>query len=66
MDQIDRRVRLQQVAPDAQARVRLTGDQQDAQPVAHAVDEEHLPVVERGDLVRRGPGLDSEHGLAGA
>ena len=64
--QIDRRVRLQQVAPDAQARVRLTGDQQDAQPVAHAVDEEHLPVVERGDLVRRGLGLDFEHGLASA
>jgi hypothetical protein len=66
VDQIDRRVGLQQVAPDAQARVRLTGDQQDAQPVAHAIDEEYLPVVERGDLIRRGLGLDFEHGLAGA
>ncbi len=64
--EIDRRVGLEQVAPDAQPRVRLARHQEDAQAVAHAVDEEHLPVVERGDLAGRRRGLDLEHGLTGA
>src|SRR5690606_41381216 len=40
VDEVDRRVRLEQVAPDAQARIGLARDQQHAQSVAHAVDEE--------------------------
>ena len=66
VDQVDRGVGLEQVAPDAQARIGLAGDQQHAQAVAHAVDEEHLAVVERGHLARRRRGLDLEHRLAGA
>ena len=63
--QVDRRVGLEQVAPHPQARIGLARDQQHAQPVAHAVDEEHLPVVARGQLAGQRLGLDLEHRLAG-
>ncbi len=64
MDQVDRRIGLEQVAPDPQARIRLAGHQQHPQPVAHAIDEEHLAVVQGGDLARRRVGLELEHRLA--
>ena len=66
MDEVDRRIGLQQVAPDAQPRIGLAGHQQHPQAVADAVDEEHLPVVERRHLARPRLGLDLEHGLARA
>ena len=40
MDEVDRGVGLEQVAPDAQARIGLAGDDQHAQAVAHAADLE--------------------------
>ena len=46
MHQVDRRIGLQQPPPGALARVRLAGDQQHPQPVAHAVDLDHRAVVE--------------------
>ena len=45
--EIDRGVRLEQVAPGALAGMRLAGDQQHAQLVAHAVDRDHGAVVDR-------------------
>ena len=60
MHEIDAGVGLEQVAPGALAGMRLAGDQQHAQLVAHAVDRDHRAVV---DLVssfveRRGFDLD--------
>jgi hypothetical protein len=51
MHEIDRRVGFQQVAPGALAGMRLARDQQHAQPVAHAVDDDHRAVVVQRQLV---------------
>ncbi len=60
MHEIDRGVGLEQVAPGALAGMRLAGDQQHAQLVAHAVDRDHGAVVDRREFVlqRRGFDLD--------
>ena len=65
MDEIDRGVGLEQVAPDAQARIGLAGDDQHAQAVAHAADLEGGAVVQGGELARAGGGLDLDHRVAG-
>ena len=50
MHQIHRWVGLQQAAPGAFAGMRLAGDQQHAEPVAHAVDLDRGAVVQGGNL----------------
>ena len=47
MDEIDAGVGFEQIAPGALAGMRLAGDQQHAQLVAHAVDRDHRAVVDR-------------------
>ena len=47
MDEVDGGVGLEQVAPGALAGMRLAGDQQHAQLVAHAVDRDDGAVVDR-------------------
>ena len=61
MHQIDARVGFQQVAPGALPRMRLARNQQDAQPVAHAVDLNHRAVVAVGDLARGLGQLELDH-----
>ena len=50
MHEIDRGVRFEQVAPGPLAGMRLAGDQQHAQLVAHAVDRDHGAVVDCGQF----------------
>ena len=50
MHEVDRSVRLEQVAPGPLAGIRLAGDQQHAQLVAHAVDGDHRAIVDGGEL----------------
>ena len=45
MDEVDVGVRLQEIAPHALAGMRLAGDKQHAQLVAHAVDVDHGAVA---------------------
>ncbi len=61
MDEIDRRIGFEDVAPGALALVRLAADEQHLEPVAHAVDGEGGVVVVERQLVRPGLGLDLEH-----
>ncbi len=63
--QVHRRVRLQQPSPGALAGMRLTGNQQHAQAVAHAVDLDHGAVVDGGDLALERIGRHFDHGRAG-
>ena len=58
MHEIDRCVGFQHVAPGALAGMRLAGDQQHAQILAHALDREHGAIVHGGELAGRGFGLD--------
>ena len=53
MNEVDRGVGLQQVAPGALARMRFARDEQHAQPVAHAFDHGHGAVVLRARSRRR-------------
>ena len=57
MNQVDVGVGFQQIAPHALARMRLSGDEKDAQLVPHAVDVDHCAIavgrqlaLDRGDL----------------
>ena len=50
MDEVDRGVGFQQVAPGALAGMRLAGDQQHAQILADAVDQRDGAVVGVGQL----------------
>ena len=50
VDEVDRGVRLQQVAPGALAGMRLAGDQQHAQVLADALDGDDGAVVDRRQL----------------
>ena len=61
MHEIDRRVGFQDVAPDALPGMRLARDQQDAQPVAHAVDDDRGAVVRQRQFLRPGFGLDFQN-----
>ena len=63
MHQIHRRVRLQQVAPNPFARMRLTRNQEHPQPVAHAVDLHHGGVVAVGQLVLHRGQREMQHVL---
>ena len=65
MHEIDRGVGLQHVAPGALAGMRLAGNQQHAQVLAHALDGEHGAVVHGGELAGRGFGLDLDDIRAG-
>ena len=51
--QVHGRIGFQQVAPGPFAGMGLSGQQQNPQPVAHAVDRHHRPVVEQGKFARR-------------
>ncbi len=64
MHEIDIGVGLQKIAPHALARVRLAGNQQNLQFVAHALDRQHRLVVDRGQFVRQGLDLDLNDILA--
>ena len=66
MHQVHRRVCLQQAAPGALAGMRLAGDEQHAQPVAHAVDADHGTVVGVGDLALQRIDRQLHHGGAAA
>jgi hypothetical protein len=59
--QIHRGVGFQDVAPGPLARVRLAGDQQDPQALAHAVDHHGGVVVDQGELVRARLDRDLQH-----
>ena len=61
MHEIDRRVGFQDVAPDALAGMRLARDEQHAQPVAHAVDDDRGAVVRQRQFLRPGLGLDFQN-----
>ena len=52
MDEIDRGVGFEDVAPDPLAGMRLARDQQHPQAVAHAVDDDHRVIVVEGQLAR--------------
>ena len=65
MDEIDVGVGLQEIAPHALAGMRLAGDQQHAQLVAHAVDGDDGLVVDRGQLARQRRHFELEDVLAG-
>jgi len=62
VDQVDRRVGLQDVAPGALARMRLARHQQHAQPVAHAVDHDGGAVVGLAQLAGQAFDREFEHG----
>ncbi len=50
MHEIDGSIRLEQIAPGALAGMRLAGNEQHAQPVAHALDHRHGAIVLKRDL----------------
>ena len=54
MHQVDRRIGLQEVAPDALARMRLARHQQHAEPLADAIDLDDAPVVDLGQFAAAG------------
>ena len=58
MHEIDIGVRAQKVAPHALARMRLAGNEQHLQLVAHAIDRQHRAVVDGGEFVRQRRHLD--------
>ncbi len=64
MDEIDRGIGLQKIAPDALAGVRFAGDKQHAQPVAHARHRDHGAVVLQRQFGRAGLGLHLDDILA--
>ncbi len=64
MHQIDRSVRLEQVAPGALAGMRLARHQEHAQLVAHAVDRQNRAVVDLRQLVVERGGVDLHDVLA--
>ena len=66
MHEVDRRVRLQQPPPRALAHVGLARNEQDAQPIAHAVDLHDGAVVEGRDLAGERIGGELDDGGAGA
>src|SRR5689334_19811631 len=61
MDEVDRWVRLQDVAPGALARVGLTAHQQHLEPVAYAVHHEGRAVVLERELLWTRLDLDLDH-----
>ena len=61
VDEIDRRIRLQHVAPGTLAGVRLAGDKQHAEILAHALDGQHDAVVDLGELVLGGLDFDLDN-----
>ena len=63
--QVDGGVGLQQVSPRALAGVRLAGDEQHAQVLAHALGGDDRAVVGRRQLARRRVELDFEDVLPG-
>ncbi len=65
MHEVDIRVGLQEVAPGALADMRLAGDEEHAQLVAHAVDRQRGAVVDRGQLAVEAGGLDLDDVGAG-
>src|SRR5207249_2838744 len=58
MDEIHRGIGLEEVAPGALAGMRLARNEEDAQPVADAVDDRNGMVVLLGDLARERVGDD--------
>ena len=56
--QIDRRIGLQQIAPDAFARMRFAGHQQHPQAIAYAVDDHRRAVVLKRLFRRSGRGFE--------
>ena len=66
VDQVDRRVGLQQVAPGAGAIVRLAGDQQHTQTVAHAIHIHRSAIVDQGEFLRTRLDLGLDDILAAA
>ena len=58
MHEIDAGVGFQQVTPGAFSRMRLAGDQEHPQLVAHPVDRNHGAVVDRRQLVLERGSLD--------
>ena len=63
--EVDGGVGLQEVAPGALAGMRLAGDEQHAQVLAHALGGDDRAVVGGGQLARRGVELDLEDVLPG-
>ncbi len=61
MDEVDRGVGLEQVAPGPLARVRLAGDQKHPQPLAHAHQFDGRAVVRERQFGRAGRRLDLQH-----
>ena len=63
--EIDGGVRLEQIAPDALAGVRLARNQEHAQVLAHAFGRDHHPIVSGGELAGRRFELDLDDVLPG-
>jgi len=66
VDEVDRRIGLEQRAPGALAGMRLAGHQQDAQPVAHAVHRHDGAVVLEREFARPRLGDQLEQALPAA
>ena len=60
MDQIDRRIGLEEIAPHPPAGMRLPRHQQHPEPFAHAGNLDHVPVVDLGQFARPAVDLDLE------
>ena len=58
MDEVDRGVGFEDVAPDPLAGMRFARHQQHPQPVAHAVDDDDGAVIVEGQLLRAGLDLE--------
>jgi hypothetical protein len=58
MNEVDRGIRLQHVAPGALARVRFARDEEHAQILADTLDRQHRAVVDRGEFAGRRLSLD--------
>ena len=65
MNQIDRRIALKEISPCPLALIGLARDQQDAQPVAHAVDGEERAIIVERQLAGAGADLEFDHVGAG-
>ena len=64
VDEVDRGIRLQEVAPGALAGMRLAGDEEDAQILADAVDAGDGAVVDRGQFAGERLGVEFDDVLA--
>ncbi len=61
MNEIDRWIGFEDVAPDALSRMGFAGNQQHPQPITHAIHDNDRTVIVEGQFLRPGLDLDFDY-----